>query len=322
MKAWIYFCVIAILCACAVNAPAYADPRIAVLEFSANNIDDSYAKAVRNIIETELYKKKLQMLDRKNIKRILFEMGSDRVCKDDRCAIQQGKIVSADYAVMGDVTTAGACFIITVRIVDVKSGMIMFTDSTVVPKKEEILDKSRNLSNTVADHLGVTVRKDEDKPVEDTSKKVKCTPALYIQGGYLLPVAYLDDKASFGYNVSLAGGVSIHNFFTGIKTGFYRLHNHQKKPYATIVPIMAGGNYSFMISKFFISPGLSFGVSYISITGTGKNAYELLVNPEVNIGYQITSMFSLFAYSDYFCIIEKKRGIQFLSIGLGGGFLF
>jgi hypothetical protein len=125
-----------------------------------------------------------------------------------------------------------------------------------------------------------------------------------------------------GYNVSLSGGVSVQNFFAGLKIGFYRLHDHQEKPYASIVPVMMSVNYRFMISKFFISPGLSMGVSYISIPGTGTKEFEFLVNPGLNIGCQITSIFSLFAYSDYFCIIEKKRGIQFLSFGVGAGFLF
>lgn len=317
MKSGIYFCIVLIPLVIAAVAPAYADTSIAVLEFSANNIDDSYAKAVRNVIETELYKKRLLMLDRKNIKRILFETGRNRICRDERCAIEQGKIVQADYVVMGDVTVAGECFMVTVRSVDVKSGRIIFTDSIAATKKEEILDKSRSLSNTVAEHLVGIV-----STVEARQKPARWVPFISIQGGYLLPVAYLYDKALFGYNVSLTGGASIRSFFVGMKAGFYRLHDHRKKPYASIVPMMASGSYSFTISNFFISPTLSLGVSYISIPGKGKNMFELLVNPGVNIGYQITPLFSLFAYMDYFCIIEKKRGIQFLSFGIGAGFSF
>jgi TolB-like protein len=316
MKSGIYF-YIALIPFVIAAAPAYADRSIAVLEFSANNIDDSYAKAVRNVIETELYKKRLLMLDRKNVKRILFETGNDRVCRDDRCAIQQGKIVQADYVVMGDVTVAGECFMVTVGSVDVKSGRIIFTDSVVATKKEEILDKSRRLSGTVAEHLGDIVTK-----VEEKQEPARWRPLISVQGGYLLPVAYLYDKALFGYNVSLIGGASIRYFFIGMKAGFYRLHDHRKKPYASIVPIMASGSYSFMISKFFISPCVSFGVSYISIPDKGTSTFELLVNPGVNIGYQITPLFGLSVYTDYFCIIEKKRGIQFLSFGLGAGFSF
>jgi TolB-like protein len=317
MKAVIYFFIAVTLCVLAADVPSYADTSVAVLEFLANNIDDSYAKAVRNVIETELYKKKFLILDRKNIKRILYETGNDRVCRDDRCAVQQGKIVHADYVVMGDVTAADACYIVTVRSVDVKSGRIIFTDSAVVSKKEEILDKTKSLSNSMAGHL-----EDIVSTVEVKQDRTKWRPSFNLQGGYLLPVAYLYDKALFGYHVTLTGGASIRIFFIGMKAGFYRFHDHQKNPYASIVPIMASGSYSFMISKFFISPGVSFGVSYISIPGNGKSVFEFLVNPGVNIGYQITPLFSLFVYTDYFCIIEKKRGIQFLSFGLGAGFSF
>jgi TolB-like protein len=321
----IFLCAAALMLHTAlVKTDAFPEKRVAVLEFSANNINESYAQALRNKIEIALYKKELHVLERKNISRVLFETGKGSKCRDDGCAVIQGKMVSADYVVLGDITFAGR-YLVTVRIVDVVTGMILFADSASIEDREDILDASQKLADRLAVSLGKKVEKDasqETRGAAGNRPAGNCRAVFGIQGGYLLPVAFLGTKAGWGYSVSATGGVSINDFSVGLKTGFIRMHRMDKTVYATIVPLMAYGGYSFIIRNFFISPSLACGASYNDITDSGKKVFEPLVNPGLSIGYIFAGRVSLYAHAGYYCIIERKRGIQFLDFGMGLGFLF
>lgn len=310
--------------------------RIAVLEFTAVNVDDSYAKALRNKIEIGLYEKKLNVIERKHLSRILFEMGNAHTCLDNLCAITQGKIVAAEYVVVGDVTCAGD-YIITIRIVDVATGRILFVSSSSVKRKDDILAESQK----VADDLSATLRKklEKEAKADEVAKREKAEKAsgaagsrlkattavsgdISLGGGYLLPLAFLRSKAANGFAITASGGVIIRNCFVGLKTGFFRVYGGDRAPYSSIIPVLARFDYRFNISNFFISPGLSAGISYNMIHENGARVLELMVNPAIQAGYRFNPAFSLFTCIDYYCIIEKKRGIQFMTFGAGTGFSF
>jgi TolB-like protein len=310
--------------------------RIAVLEFTAVKVDDSYAKALRNKIEIGLYEKKLNVIERKHMSRILFEMGNAHTCLDNLCAITQGKIVAAEYVVVGDVTCAGD-YIITVRIVDVANGRILFANSASVKSKDDILAESQKVADGLSAMLGKKVKKEAEaeeaakkkeaeKASGDAGLRLKAATAvsgdISLSGGYLLPLAFLRTKAAYGFAISASGGVVVRNCFIGLKTGYYRVYGRDRGPYSSIIPIMARFDYRFYISKFFISPGLSAGISYNMIHENGARVFELMVNPVIQAGYRFTPAFSLFACVDYYCIVEKKRGIQFMTFGAGTGFSF
>lgn len=325
-KRALFLCAAALIAhAALVKSHAFPEKRVAVLEFSANNIADSYAKALRNKIEIALYKKELHVLERKNIAKVLFEMGRDRVCRDDSCAVSQGKMVAADYVVVGDVTYAGR-YLVTVRIVDVVTGMIVFADSASMDEKNEVLDASQKLADRLAVSLGKKIKKEKPQGSDSSDPGGKASARvrgfIEINGGYLLPFAFLGTKAGRGYNVSATGGVVIDNFFIGLKTGFFRLHRKDSHVYATIVPLMAQFKYIFNIKNYIISPFLGCGVSYNHINKSGKRVFEPLVNPGISVGYLFNGRVSLNAHAGYYCIIEKVRGIQFLDFGIGVGCLF
>ena len=130
-------CLIFLLAGTFLNAqPA---KRIAVLDISANNIDESYAKAARNKIEVELYRSSLIILERKSIMKTIFPYGDSMMCQNTQCAVKYGKMVSADFIVMGDITYAGQ-YIITVRLVDVSNGTIAYADSLKSDTEKKIIN--------------------------------------------------------------------------------------------------------------------------------------------------------------------------------------
>lgn len=308
--------------------------RIAILEFTAIQVDDSYAKALRNKIEVALYDKKLNLIERKHMSRILFEMGNNHLCRDNNCAINQGRMMSAEYVVVGDITLAGD-YLITVRIVDVATGRILFAKSASVKEKNDILQESQKVADSLSAMLMITMKGEaEESAVKNDSTRVPAEDVvnlkrptailgdLSIQFGYILPIEFLRSKAVNGFALSASGGITVRNFFIGLKTGFIRIYGHERESFSSIIPLMARVDYTFNMANFFISPGLAAGISYNFIHAKDRRVMELMVNPFIHAGYHFTPVFRAFIYADYYCIVEKKRGIQFMTFGAGTGFSF
>ncbi len=104
--------------------------RIAILELEAINTPKVYAKIVRNILEVGLYKtKKYQIVERKQIELIFKEQGLQMSgCIDSSCAIKIGKILSADYMVIGSISKLTS-YTVAIKLVDVAKGTIVYADS-------------------------------------------------------------------------------------------------------------------------------------------------------------------------------------------------
>lgn len=305
---------------------AGTDParRIAVLDFTATGINEPYALVIRNKIEVALFKKNLNVIERRSLQKVLFELGRDTACKDTKCAVMQGKLVSADYVVVGDIVFAGQ-YVITARIVDVNDGRIVFADSAVSADKSDILNVIQKLAGNLSESISKTVHGKTDANLtgrqnDSVPAKKKIKSSFDVSTGYVVPIEFLKGNVRQGYSLSISGGASVQNYFIGIKAGYTQFFNNANKTYAYLFPFMASFRYDYSIKYFYLSPGLSFGALFNSLAGSRGVSVELMVNPGIAVGLQVTPMFRLYAFTDYYCIIEKKRGIQFFVFGLGFGF--
>ncbi len=232
----VLLCVLRLSHADAAGLGMHKEPnkRIAVLDFFANNIEEAYAVAVRNKIEVALFKMKLSVIERRHINKILFEKGIDLHCKDAKCAAEQGKLISADFVVVGDIIYAGE-YIVTVRIVSVADGRITFADTAVTDQKEEILEASeklaKNFSIAMSEQVSAKSEQASKAPERKVAGKTRADFRLY--AGYVVPFAFLGDLSKAGYRASVAGGANINNWFVGLKTGFFHLfaRNSGSYPY-------------------------------------------------------------------------------------------
>ena len=294
---------------------AYAEPkkRITVLSFYSDNIDESYANAARTKIEVELVKRGLHVIEQRNIKKVLNERGNDLPCKDAQCAARKGKMVSADYVVLGEIIFADK-YMITTSIVDVNDGRIIFADSSASEEKDDILMSVRHAAK-LSNYMGIKAA----KPVQ--TKPVDIIGSIDITGGYVMPIAYLRQKSKNGYSIMASAGSSLNDFFVGMETGFIQLFGEKTKPYAYIVPIMAAFRYDLSIKKFFLGLSLSAGFSIDHINESKKTSVQAIVNPGVALGYK-TKKLRIYSLAEYFCIAESKRGIQFFNFGLGASIYF
>jgi len=104
--------------------------RLAVLDFSANNTSDANARIVRNAFEVMMYKTSLySILERKQVELVLKEQGFQSTgCVDTACAVEIGKMLSADLAAVGSLDRIDT-YIVSVKIVDIRDGSVVYADN-------------------------------------------------------------------------------------------------------------------------------------------------------------------------------------------------
>jgi len=300
---------------------ASADLRLAVLDLSAVNVPDFYAGTVRDRIEVSLYKSnKIELLERNKVQLVLKEHNLiSSACKDDSCAVQIGKFLSATHVIVGNVAYLDR-YTITLRVVDVSRGKIVYADSESVPARPQIDGASMKIAARILEHIeGIH---------PDSSLSSKHPFILSIEGGYVQPIGVFSRIARGGYSVSLTGAVNnvgVNNLYLGIKGGFNRFWGKDDVNYSYIVPFMAMVGYTFNFPKsFFISPALSAGGSWNYMKkdrSNSKGIIEPVINPELSIGYKIIPEISIFISAGYFAIFERNTVIQMFSAYTGLTFM-
>lgn len=307
---------IAILVIFAIPASS-ADLRLAVLDLSAVNVPDFYAGTVRDRVEVSLYKSnKIELLERNKVQLVLKEHNLiSSVCKDDSCAVQIGKFLSATHVIVGNVTYLDR-YTITLRVVDVARGKIVYADSESVPSRPQIDGASTKIAGRILEHIeGIH---------SENSLTMKHPFMLSIEGGYVQPIGVFSRIARGGYSVSLTGAVinvGVNNLYIGIKGGFNRFWGKDDVNYSYIVPFTALIGYTFNLPKsFFISPSLAAGGSWNYMKkdrSNSKGIIEPVINPELSIGYNIIPAICIFISAGYSAIFERNAVIQMFFTNAG-----
>ncbi|MBN1294775.1 MAG: hypothetical protein JXB48_23265 [Candidatus Latescibacteria bacterium] len=126
---------------------------IAVLNFDAKGISETEAgflseslrgEVTRVTVSSEFYEKtgiRYKVIERSQMDKILdeFEIQSTG-CTDIECALEFGKMFSAERIIIGSIGLVGETYSITARIVDVETSETLgFADFTYTGKRDELL---------------------------------------------------------------------------------------------------------------------------------------------------------------------------------------
>lgn len=299
-----------------------SDLRLAVLDLSAVNVPDFYAGTVRDRIEVSLYKSnKIELLERNKVQLVLKEHNLiSSACKDDSCAIQIGKFLSATHVIVGNVTYLDK-YTITLRVVDVSRGKIVYADSESVPVRPQIDGASTKIAARILEHI--------EGMHTDSAVSSKHPFILSVEGGYVQPIGVFSRITRGGYSVSLTGAVNnvgVNNLYIGIKGGFNRFWGKDDVNYSYIVPFTVLIGYTFNLPKsFFFSSALSAGGTwnYMKKDNVDNNGIvELIINPMVGFGYRINTILGFHFSIDYNSIFEKNGIIQSITFSSGLTCLF
>lgn len=119
------FCMVLFASVAAFSAEA-VDNQIAVMDFDVQGLQKSTGIIAAELVRTELANaRSFTVIERDRINLILKEHGFQQSgCTDQSCAVEMGKLLSANKILIGTVMRLGGQIIITVRLVDVQSGRI------------------------------------------------------------------------------------------------------------------------------------------------------------------------------------------------------
>lgn len=107
-----------------------SEKTLAIFSFKANNTPASFEIILKDMFEVALYKTKyFKILERAQINMILQEHGLEMGgCTDQSCAVEFGKILSADLAAYGSISKFDK-YSINFKVINIHNSELVFTDT-------------------------------------------------------------------------------------------------------------------------------------------------------------------------------------------------
>ncbi len=107
-------------------------PLVAVEDFSARGVSANDAAIITDRLRSELLQTgKVRVLERGEMDKILKEQGfqGSGACDNSECGVEVGKLLSVDRMAVGSVGKIGELYTLSVRLLDVGTGEILFTSN-------------------------------------------------------------------------------------------------------------------------------------------------------------------------------------------------
>jgi hypothetical protein len=296
--------------------------RIAVLGFSADKVEESLARIVRNNIELSLFTtKKFDVMELDQVESILKQrkfLLTD--CADEECAKEAGGILSADFVILGSVSKLEK-FAVQVKVIDSVNKKLVSIQKTEADTEAELRKVSENMSIDIAEEIEKIGRK--RKPVS------VCASFLYV-----MPLSYLNDLVDPGMGVNITGKIEdifFRGIFTGLSVGYIYFSGKTNLTHHSIMlPVGATAGYRLSFSKFLLMPAVYAGWSYISVyyyaegsTENRKNinTWEPLAKASLSLEYRFANMTAGIT-GEYGVVFEQGGRVEFTAFGICMGAVF
>ncbi len=339
---FIYFCI------SATHVPAKEINTIAILDLSSTNIDEKYAKIIRNELEYNLYQAKdFRVLEREKIDIVIKE---NKIKASDpnkqNVLISIGKTLSADYILAGEIQKAEKenKLLVKLRVINVVDGTVLYFYPKKIDDISEIKNFTKSISFTIISDLiyyniyGKTrneVKTAESPLIQEKKISDERKFNLSIFPEYIFPLGGFGNIVKMGYGIGLYGGTNdffIKNFYAGIETGIIKLdHKDNKSDYFLEIPFLLNIKYSYIIFNFFyIAPEFKAGPAYFSYHSKKnkdtkdfeKNAIEIMSQIGIAAGKKISDKINISISLDYGIIFEKEDRLSFVMMNIGIGYTF
>jgi hypothetical protein len=114
--------------------------RVAVLDFKAESVDRVAANAISDMLRADMVNDgRFIVVERNQVDTILKEQGFQQTgCTDNSCAVEMGKLISANKMVLGELSKVNETMYVTIRIVDVAKGASEHAEKGSIRKDEQI----------------------------------------------------------------------------------------------------------------------------------------------------------------------------------------
>lgn len=128
---------------------------IAVADLTAQNVSAGDAAVVADMLRSELIKmRKANVVERANMEKVLAEHAFQQTgCTTDECAVKIGKLLNVNRLIVGSFGKLLGSYLLSVRVVDVESGAIIFGDTA----RGDTVDEIGTAVNKLAARIGKTL---------------------------------------------------------------------------------------------------------------------------------------------------------------------
>ena len=125
---------------------------VAVADLSAQGVSASDAAVMSDLIRNELMKTKaFTVLERSNMEKLLAETAFQQTgCTSEECAIKLGKLLNVQRMVVGSFGKLISTYVLSVRMVDVQTGAVVFSDVVKGKNEDELSDRLGELAGRMA----------------------------------------------------------------------------------------------------------------------------------------------------------------------------
>ena len=139
--------------------------RLAVLNLKPENIDHGTAALISDLLRTELFSTGLfRVIERTEMQKILQEQSFQLSgCTETACAVEIGRLLSAQKILVGNIGLLGNKYTISTRIIDIESGEVNFADYVQIEFKNSLDQAVHNLAYRLADKIKETIYTQEKK---------------------------------------------------------------------------------------------------------------------------------------------------------------
>ncbi|MBU1077986.1 MAG: CsgG/HfaB family protein [Spirochaetes bacterium] len=147
--------------------------RIAILDLNnGSGINKEFAADTTDLIRVEMINvNRFTILERAQITKVLDEQGFQiSGCTETSCAVQIGKLLSANKILIGKISTFGKIYSINIRVVDVENGIAEYAHSVKANSKEEIPEKVKDLVSRLSEKITGS-GDDPDERYEETPRE-------------------------------------------------------------------------------------------------------------------------------------------------------
>lgn len=169
------------------DAQAQEKPLITVLPFSAVEVSQSVSLIISQLFETNLVNTGAFEVLSQNERDQILAAQSDSLqgCTDEACAIEIGRLLSAEQLIMGTVAALGTKYIITAKIIDVTTSRTLGAENISASSVEELdvacHELTLRLVRRSLPELAQTIREEPASPAPagetDTTPAVTEPPA-------------------------------------------------------------------------------------------------------------------------------------------------
>ena len=181
MKKFLRFLVLVLVLSISFIFSVFAGPNpvVTVLDFSTNNISEADMKSVVSFLSSSIYDLGIfDVIDTGQRDMILSELNfSNSGCSDETCQLEIGKLLSAEYIVIGDIGKIGERYMLTTRLLETETSKAVGNAKGIYKDINEFIDSlhliAEDLGSKYLAGLEDEMPASDDNPIIESAQNVK-----------------------------------------------------------------------------------------------------------------------------------------------------